>query len=219
MVGTRLGPCMGRFASLTLPRSSGLSFRLPVGLGIFHRFLRRPRPLLFVRLHLSPPLRLMAPFTHHVFICGNRREPGHRRGCCDCDGQDSLRSAFKAEIARRGWKGLVRANSAGCLDQCELGPVVVIYPQGIWYGGVGEGDVGRILNAIASGEVVQDLLIPDEALNTKGAHPWRPPPRLINQPVNRPANSNIHSTGAARDADNGNSNRAPLGDNGNKEDR
>jgi hypothetical protein len=63
----------------------------------------------------------MPLLTHHIFICTNRREPGHRRGCCDPDGSVALRSAFKKELKRRGLKPLVRANAAGCLDQCELG--------------------------------------------------------------------------------------------------
>jgi (2Fe-2S) ferredoxin len=116
----------------------------------------------------------MSPFTHHVFVCCNQREPGHRRGCCDCDGSGRLRAVLKAAIAERGLSGQVRANAAGCLDQCELGPVVVIYPQGIWYGGVREEDVPRIVEqTIVQGQVLADLRIPDEALNTTGAHGWR----------------------------------------------
>lgn len=116
----------------------------------------------------------MPDFTHHLFVCCNRREPGHRRGCCDADGASRLRSAFKSALAERGLKGEVRANSAGCLDQCEMGPVVVIYPQAIWYGGVREEDVPRIIErTVVDGEVLEDMRIPVEALNTKGAHPWR----------------------------------------------
>ena len=116
----------------------------------------------------------MPPFTHHLFVCCNQREPGHRRGCCDEDGASRLRSALKAALSERGLKGAVRANSSGCLDQCEMGPVVVIYPQGIWYGGVREQDVPRIIErTVIGGEVLEDMHIPAEALNTKGAHPWR----------------------------------------------
>ena len=116
----------------------------------------------------------MPVFTHHIFVCCNQRQPGHRRGCCDGIGQGLLRSTLKAELAARGLKGAVRANQSGCLDQCELGPVMVIYPQGIWYGGVTLEDVPRIVErTILHGEVLADLLIPEEALNTKGAHPWR----------------------------------------------
>ena len=108
----------------------------------------------------------MASFTHHIFVCGNVREPGHRRGCCDPEGGQSLREAFKKAIKKAGLGPLVRANHAGCLDQCEHGPTVVIYPQGIWYGHVTAADVPRIVEkTIAGGEVIEDLLIADSCLN------------------------------------------------------
>ena len=111
----------------------------------------------------------MAAFTHHIFICCNQRSPGHARGCCDPSGSEQLRNAFKAEVERRGLNPLVRANKAGCLDQCELGPTVVIYPQGIWYGNVQLDDVSRIIEeTIVGGKVLDDLLIADELLNIKG---------------------------------------------------
>jgi len=76
---------------------------------------------------------------------------------------------FKAELKRSGANGVVRANSAGCLDQCELGPTVVIYPQAIWYGHVTPHDVPRIVSeTILGGRILDDLRIPDELLNTKG---------------------------------------------------
>ncbi|MCA9119468.1 MAG: (2Fe-2S) ferredoxin domain-containing protein [Planctomycetaceae bacterium] len=111
----------------------------------------------------------MSAFTHHIFICSNQRSPGHARGCCDPAGTEALRNAFKAEVKRRGLTPLVRANNAGCLDQCEFGPTVVIYPQGIWYGNVQLCDVARIIDeTIIGGRILEDLLIADALLNTKG---------------------------------------------------
>ena len=108
----------------------------------------------------------MPQFTHHIFICTNRREPGNSRGCCNPDGSEALKKAFKKEVELRGLKPLVRANSAGCLDQCELGPTVVIYPQAIWYGGVQLSDVPRIVEeTIIHGRVIEELRIPDDKLN------------------------------------------------------
>ena len=108
----------------------------------------------------------MPPFISHIFVCCNRREPGHRRGCCDPDGGEALRNAFKAEVKRRGLGPAVRANMAGCLDQCELGPTVVIYPQQIWYGHVTAADVPRIIEeTVIGGRIVDDLLIDDDQLN------------------------------------------------------
>ena len=117
----------------------------------------------------------MPKFVHHLFVCCNQRGSGHPRGCCNPDGSDSLRNLLKAEVARRGLKPFVRANSAGCLDQCELGPTVVIYPQQIWYGHVTPADVPRIVEeTLIHGKVLSDLLIDDALLNTKGGRV--PPP-------------------------------------------
>ena len=110
----------------------------------------------------------MPQFTHHIFVCCNQREPGHSRGCCDPNGNEKLRDAFKSEIKKRGLKPLVRANTSGCLDQCELGPTVVIYPQAVWYGGVKIEDVPRIVaETIVGGRVIEELRISDEQLNCR----------------------------------------------------
>jgi (2Fe-2S) ferredoxin len=109
-------------------------------------------------------------FTSHIFVCCNQRQAGNSRGCCDPDGSEQLRGLFKAEVKRRGLGPEVRANRADCLDQCECGPTVVIYPQQIWYGGVRPEDVPRIIEeTVVGGRVLEDLLISDEVLNTKGA--------------------------------------------------
>jgi (2Fe-2S) ferredoxin len=117
----------------------------------------------------------MPQFTHHIFVCCNQRPPGSARGCCNPDGSDQLRNLFKSEVKKRGLDPLVRANYSGCLDQCECGPTVVIYPQAVWYGGVKPEDVSRIIDeTIIHGRILPDLLIPNEVLNTKGA--GRPKP-------------------------------------------
>jgi (2Fe-2S) ferredoxin len=62
---------------------------------------------------------------------------------------------------------LVRANKSGCLDQCELGPTVVVYPEAVWYGHVQPEDVDEIIDShIVNGQPVERLRIPDEVLNT-----------------------------------------------------
>jgi (2Fe-2S) ferredoxin len=77
-----------------------------------------------------------------------------------------LRDAFKKELKRSGFRGRARVNHAGCLDQCEHGPVVVIYPQAIWYGRVRPADVPRIVaETMIGGQVLDDLLIADDCLN------------------------------------------------------
>jgi (2Fe-2S) ferredoxin len=116
----------------------------------------------------------MPAFTCHLFVCCNRREPGHPRSCCNADGSAALRAALKDELKRRGLGPNVRCNEAGCLDQCEFGPTLVVYPQGVWYGGVTVDDVPRIVaETVVGGRVLEDLRIPDACLNTKGKVPWR----------------------------------------------
>lgn len=111
----------------------------------------------------------MPPFKSHIFICCNTREPGHPRGCCNPDASDELRNRFKVEVQKHRLSTTVRANKSGCLDQCELGPTVVIYPAGVWYGGVTVDDVSRIVSeTVIGGRVIDELLIPDALLNTKG---------------------------------------------------
>jgi len=114
----------------------------------------------------------MPAFTQHIFVCCNQRQPGHPRGCCNPDGSNALRNALKAAVKSRDLRPLIRVNLAGCLDQCECGPTVVIYPQGIWYGNVRISDVPRIVEeTICQGRIIQELLIPDAMLNTKGRGP------------------------------------------------
>lgn len=86
-------------------------------------------------------------FRHHVFVCENRRPDSDPRGSCGAKGSGAIRAALKEEIARRGLKKLVRANSAGCLDACAEGPSMVVYPDGVWYGHVRVEDVPEIVES------------------------------------------------------------------------
>lgn len=116
----------------------------------------------------------MAPFERHVFICTNQRPAGHPRGCCDPDGSDRLQKAFKRVLAERGLSRRMRANKAGCLDQCEHGPTVVVYPDGVWYGGVTDADVVEIVERhLVEGQPVTRLRLADSCVNTATC-PHRP---------------------------------------------
>ena len=85
-----------------------------------------------------------------------------------------MHQAFKKAVSVRGLKGRVRANRAGCLDQCEHGPNVVIYPEAVWYGHVTPADVDEILDShILNGRPVERLRLADECLNTASC-PHRP---------------------------------------------
>src|SRR6266496_350748 len=100
----------------------------------------------------------MPHLEKHVFICTNRREPGNAKGCCAEKGADAIREAFKKGLHERGLKGRMRANAAGCLDQCAWGPTVVVYPEQIWYGGVNVEDVREIIEEHLIGGVPVERL-------------------------------------------------------------
>ena len=104
----------------------------------------------------------MARFERHLFVCTNERPAGHPKGCCREKGSEEIRAALKAELKRCGVAGIVRANASGCLDACEFGVSIVIYPEGIWYGGVTLKDVPQIVErTVLNGEVIERLLIRD----------------------------------------------------------
>ena len=97
----------------------------------------------------------------HIFVCTNEREPGHKRGCCKDKGSESLVKLFKEELKGAGLSKEVRAQRSGCLDVCEFGPAIVVYPEGVWYGSVRPEDVKEIVDShIAQGKVVERLKIP-----------------------------------------------------------
>src|SRR5262249_24661368 len=102
----------------------------------------------------------MAPYKRHVFVCTNVRPPGSPRGCCAEKGSENLRGLFKKLLKARGLAADIRANTAGCLDTCEAGPSVVVYPEGVWYGGVKPEDVPEIVEKhLVGGTPVERLLM------------------------------------------------------------
>lgn len=103
----------------------------------------------------------MSYYKHHVFFCVNRRESGEN--CCAQKGSESIQAHAKARIKalRRAGPGGIRINRAGCLDRCDLGPCVVVYPEGVWYTYVDEKDVDEIIDShLLRGQIVERLLLP-----------------------------------------------------------
>jgi (2Fe-2S) ferredoxin len=104
-------------------------------------------------------------YDAHVFCCTNRRPAGHPRGCCADKGGEELRDYMKDRAKQLGLKK-VRINSAGCLDRCELGPTVVVYPEGVWYSAPAKADIDEILQThlVEGGRVERLMLQPHERL-------------------------------------------------------
>jgi (2Fe-2S) ferredoxin len=102
-------------------------------------------------------------FDCHVFCCVNERQQGHPRSCCSAKGALELRDYMKKKGKALKVKRL-RVNQSGCLDRCELGPTMVIYPGGTWYHYANEADVDEILERhVIGGEIVERLVLtPDQ---------------------------------------------------------
>lgn len=103
----------------------------------------------------------MPYYKHHVFFCTNLREDGSQ--CCQqCDAQ-AMRDYAKQrtkELGIAGKQGMVRINNAGCLNRCEEGPVVVVYPDDVWYTYTDKEDIDDIIEEhLVNGRVVERLKI------------------------------------------------------------
>ena len=87
----------------------------------------------------------MSYYQYHVFFCTNQREDG--RQCCGQCGAQDQRDYLKRRSKELGIAGAgkVRINTAGCLDRCERGPVIVVYPEEVWYTYVDREDLEEIL--------------------------------------------------------------------------
>lgn len=106
-------------------------------------------------------------FQHHIFCCTNQRAAGHKRGCCADKNAEQLRNYMKRRVKELSISS-TRVNGAGCLDRCELGPCIVIYPEGIWYAPKTTADIDEILTRhLLAGEIVTRLqLQPDQTITT-----------------------------------------------------
>ena len=95
----------------------------------------------------------------HIFCCINERAAGHPRSSCSARGSIDLQKYMKTRAKELNIKS-IRVNKAGCLERCELGPVLVIYPDAIWYHYETEQDVDDILTQhIISGQTVERLIL------------------------------------------------------------
>lgn len=98
-------------------------------------------------------------YKFHVFVCQNERAEGHPRGCCQSKGASQLLTYMKGKVKDLNILD-TRINKSGCLDQCESGIAVVIYPEGTWYQIKSTEDVDRIVEShMQQGIPVQQLLI------------------------------------------------------------
>ncbi len=116
----------------------------------------------------DPPLF----YNRHVFMCTNVRAEGHPRGCCmaraePAGGVEKMRAYARAKAQQLGIEK-TRFNAAGCLDRCEFGPNLVIYPEGVWYRYENTADIDEILEThLKNGGRVDRLMLTAEHVPPK----------------------------------------------------
>lgn len=108
-------------------------------------------------------------YKKHVFICENYRDDGRR--CCHGGGKSldnnaiSLLRRYLKQQSAHG-KGKIRINRAGCFDLCQMGPVMVVYPDNIWY----RYDSFDDLKRIADQHLINDCIVSDLVLSFQPTH-------------------------------------------------
>ncbi len=96
----------------------------------------------------------MEVFKKHVFVCTSGKT-------CPLEGSEEVMSALRQEIFDRGLKKQIRINKAGCFDQCGNGPLVVVYPEGVWYAHVRPEDAKEIVEEHLLGDKPVERLFYD----------------------------------------------------------
>jgi len=97
---------------------------------------------------------------YHIFVCTSCRINGQQKGYCHTKGSVDIVTKFMEEVEDRDLGGEVMITNTGCFGICNDGPIVVVYPQGVWYGAVSEEDVEEIIEShIENGKIVKRLLI------------------------------------------------------------
>jgi (2Fe-2S) ferredoxin len=102
----------------------------------------------------------MSHFKHHVFFCCNQRAEGET--CCNSLGATEMQTYAKDRIGELKLKGegKVRINKAGCMDRCDNGPVLVVYPDAVWYTYIDKEDIEEIIQEhLVHGRIVERLKI------------------------------------------------------------
>jgi len=99
-------------------------------------------------------------YDKHIFICTNQRPPNaSRKSCGEAHGLE-LVSAFKTKLKEKNLPIKIRAQKTGCLDICDFGPTLVIYPEGVFYVGVEVSDVDEIIDEhIINNRIVTRLVL------------------------------------------------------------
>jgi (2Fe-2S) ferredoxin len=126
------------------------------------------RPFIRSSIHPIQEEHRLPAFERHVFVCHNSRPADAPRPSCTTDGKSELHTQLQQLSKAAGLSATVRINKSMCLDQCEHGPTVVVYPEAVWYGHVQPSDAAEIVEQhLVGGRPVERLRLAEECINTK----------------------------------------------------
>lgn len=101
---------------------------------------------------------------YHIVVCTNTRPPGHPKGSCGEKGAQNVAMKLSEEMEKRSLFGSVVLTGSTCIGMCNIGPVIIVYPDAVWYHGVTVNDVPEIIEEhILKGKPVERLMIPESA--------------------------------------------------------
>lgn len=104
----------------------------------------------------------MPAWKHHVFVCQNRRPPGHPKGSCGERGAMDIFAALREAVDDNELWESVKVTGSQCLGPCRAGATVVVYPEAVWYGRVTVADVPEIVQShFIDGNPVARLRLPE----------------------------------------------------------
>jgi (2Fe-2S) ferredoxin len=107
---------------------------------------------------------MMGQYAQHVFVCTTG-------STCPTQGDtEAFVKVMRAEIAKAGLHEAIRINKSGCFSQCGNGPMIVVYPENVWYGGVRAEDIP---------EIVQSHLIGGTPVERLRYRPGKPGPNVV----------------------------------------
>lgn len=105
----------------------------------------------------TEPHALPAVFRHHVFCCYQQRPPGHPRGSCGASGAAPLWDHLGRQLQANNLADVGMA-ATGCLGFCSAGPLMVVYPAGVWYQPRSTEDIDEIVQTHLAGDGIVERL-------------------------------------------------------------
>ncbi len=104
-------------------------------------------------------LDLPVVFRHHAFCCFQQRPAGHPRGSCTASGATPLWERLSSKIQSAELASVAMVGT-GCLGFCGAGPLMVVYPEGVWYQPKSLGDIDEIVEShFIGGRPVERLIV------------------------------------------------------------